>query len=262
MKISKALDYKEILGLRTDDPATQDPTYSRWWELLASCPLFISYPRTGSHWINAVMEMFFERPRLPESRVTFLDPKRDDWAWFHDHDTIAWDKLHIKNTNDHGKNNVLYLYRNPIDTVFSWIVYNFNNGQSLKILPTDRLDNLVTAVSQQYRDHLNKWLIETPAKVVLRYENFKKDPIEEFSKINNEWYGQGKLKARYDRELAKACFDVATPAALSERRTEPNTLSDFMLTDEYAQDRSDFTKKYGDVINSIVITEELKEFFE
>ena len=35
-----------------------------------------------------------------------------------------------------------------------------------------------------------------------------------------------------------------------------------MLTDEYKKDRSVFAEKYSDLINSIVITEDLKEFFE
>lgn len=265
MKILSDLDYKEILGLRSDNPVTDDEAYnlgwnySLGWETITEIPLFISYPRTGSHWINAVMELYFDKPRLPPIRATFLDPSRSDWGWFHDHDTISWDTLYIKSKCPLG---VLYLYRNPVDTVFSWIIYNFNNGQSLKKLPIDRLTNLVTAVSQQYRDHLNKWLIETPAKVFVRYENFKKDPVGEFYKIYSYWYGQDNIKIKYDRELAQDCFNMVTLEALSERRTEPNTLSDFMLSGEYKKDRTSFKEQYEDKINSIVITEQLRGFFE
>tara|TARA_R110000824_G_scaffold389160_1_gene585111 strand:+ start:4118 stop:4897 length:780 start_codon:yes stop_codon:yes gene_type:complete len=259
MKISNDLDYKEILGLRRGNPVTDDKDYKFWWEIITKDPLFISYPRTGSHWINAVMELYLDRPRLPPVRATFLDSSRSDWGWFHDHDTIAWDTLHIKSEGPFG---VIYLYRNPVDTVFSWIIYNFNNGQSLKKLPIDRLNNLVTAVSQQYRDHLNKWLIETPAKVSVRYENFRKDPVEEFSKIHSYWYGPDNMENKYNREQAQSCFNMVTQEALSKRRTEPYTLSDFMLTGQYKKDRIAFKEQYEDKINSIVITEQLKEFFE
>jgi len=265
MKNLYNLDYKEVLGLRTDDPKTNDPTYRHWWETLEGMPLFISYPRTGAHWINAVTELYFDVPRLPIRRSTFLDPDRDDWCWFHDHDTIAWDKLHLRNNTQRfqipGK--VLYLYRDPVDTVFSWIVYNFNQGQSLNFMTLERLNDLVVAVSLQYRDHLTKWLVEytslVPRKTVgIRYENFKKDPITEFQKIVEYW----EQSDAYNPELAQSCFDIVTPEALTKRRTEPNTLSDFMLTDEYKKERSAFREKYEDQIYSIVLTAKLKGFFE
>tara|TARA_R110000824_G_scaffold9783_4_gene43263 strand:+ start:2033 stop:2782 length:750 start_codon:yes stop_codon:yes gene_type:complete len=249
------MDYKEILGLRTDDPKMDDETYKYNWDILKQLPLFISYPRTGAHWINAVIELYFDAPRLPQVRATFLDPAREDWTWYHDHDTIAWDKLHIQNSNAHG---VLYLYRNPVDTVFSWVVYNFNNGRSLSLITPTHLDNLVIAISHQYRDHLTKWLIETEKTTCIRYENFKKDPLLEFKKVMKYW----EREQFFDEELAQSCFNVVTPEELSKRKTEPNTLSDFMLTDEYKKDRSCFIEAYKDRINSIVITDDLKRFFE
>src|SRR5438552_2054967 len=77
-------------------------------------PLFISFPRTGAHWINCVMECYFDRPRLRERRVTFLDRSRTDWMWFHDHDM----KLDVRHAD------VLLLYREPVATVFSNLVYD------------------------------------------------------------------------------------------------------------------------------------------
>ena len=48
MKNLYDMDYKEILGLRTDDPRTEDPTYGIWLPVMEQMPLFISYPRTGA----------------------------------------------------------------------------------------------------------------------------------------------------------------------------------------------------------------------
>ena len=67
----------------TGKTPTTDPRIDQY-------PLFISYPRTGSHWINAVMELYFDRPRLRERRTTFMDKSRTDWMWFHDHDPPGW----------------------------------------------------------------------------------------------------------------------------------------------------------------------------
>ena len=271
MKILKDLDYNETLSLRTDDAQENDSTYSFWWKRIHEGPLFISYPRSGAHWINAVMELFFDKPRLPKRRATFLDPDRNDWGWFHDHDTIAFTDLTID--IESLECGALYLYRNPVDVVFSWIIYNFNRGQSLSLLPKKRLEEYIVAVSQQYRDHLIKWLIEAPKKIddklyaAVRYENFKEDRIKEFRKIQAYMTGNT-LDAVMEFtqpeliERMEMCFDIVTPVELSKRRTEWKTLSDFMLTDQYKEERANFTKTYEDVINSIAITEELKEFFE
>ena len=265
MKKLNDLDYRVVLGLRTENPTTEDPTYSSLWENIYNVPLFISYPRTGAHWINAVMELYFDRPRAPARRATFLDPERQDFAWFHDHDTIAFDELYLE--DEKTAFGSLYLYRDPVSVVYSWIIYNFNYGKSLKILQKDRLRELVVAVSEQYRDHLTKWLIDTPAKHHVRYENFKKDPLLEFRKVQAYLLDQSLENViKYTTpdliERLKACFDLVTPVELSKRRTEPRTLSDFMLTDEYKEDRVTFLKTYEEIINSIVITEDLKEFFE
>ena len=82
---------------------TDDPYYSVEKESIQNLPLFMSYPRTGAHWINAVMELYFDKPRLPEVRATYMKPERRDWMWYHDHDIGPVCKLMIEHDN------VLYL---------------------------------------------------------------------------------------------------------------------------------------------------------
>ena len=236
----------EILRLDTHIPKTHG-WYADEWENIEKYPLFISFPRTGAHWINAVMELYFDRPRLPSIRATFLNPTRDDWMWFHDHDTIAYDKLYVENQE------ALYLYRDPIDTVYSYIIYQFNDGKSITSIDSKRLDDLVSACTQHYKNHLHKWL---SAKTVVRYENFKSDRVTEFKKICNHF------GAEFNEKWANKCFAVVTPQALRLRRTEVTTLSAFMLTARYKKERTAFKEQYKDTINSIVLIDELKEFFE
>ena len=238
----------ETLKLDTRIPKTHG-WYENEWQNIETYPLFISFPRTGSHWINAVMELYFDRPRLPHVRATFMDYGRNDYMWFHDHDTIAYDKLHIENSE------ALYLYRDPVDTVFSYLVYEFNNGKSLKT-NQHALEGLVSAAATHYKNHLIKWLITAPAKTVVKNERFKSDPEAEFSLICDHF------GVPFDSERAKQCFDIVTPRALSERKTEENTLSDFMLTEEYKQERGWFRDTYGELINNIVISEKLQEWYD
>ena len=235
----------EILRLDTRIPKTGG-WYANQWEKIKKYPLFISFPRTGAHWINAVMELYFDRPRLPEVRATLIDSTRDDWMWFHDHDTVAYDKLYVENQE------ALYLYRDPIDTVYSYIIYQFSNGKSIKSIDSKRLDDLVSACTQHYKKHLQKWM---SAKTLVRYENFKIDRSSEFKKICDHF------GTEFNEEKVSRCFDLVTPETLSKARTEPTTLSDFMLSEQYKKDRTEFKEQYKDTINSIILTDDLKGFF-
>tara|TARA_R110002051_G_scaffold85108_1_gene150361 strand:+ start:70 stop:792 length:723 start_codon:yes stop_codon:yes gene_type:complete len=235
----------EILRLDTRNPKTHG-WYVNEWENIKKYPLFISFPRTGAHWINAVMELYFDRPRLPHRRTTLLDSKRDDWMWFHDHDTIAYDKLYVEDQE------ALYLYRDPIDTVYSYIIYQFNNGKNIASMNSKILGDLVSACSQHYKKHLQKWVL---SKTLIKHENFKIDRSSEFKKICDHF------EVEFDEEKVSCCFDLVTPEVLTELRTEDNALSNFMLSRQYKNDRNAFKEKYGDKINSIVITGDLKEYF-
>jgi len=132
-------------------------------------PIFISYPRTGAHFINYLMEMYFERPRL---RVSHLyGDTRTDYKWFHDHDIQCQNKKDI----------YLYLYRDPIDTIFSYCYYKYEKDQT---------DNNVIETAKEYKKHLLYYLINKniKSKKYIKYENFLKDDkifINEFKKIIN-----------------------------------------------------------------------------
>ena len=71
-------------------------------------PFLVSFPRTGSHWLRMMMELYFEMPSL---KLIFSEEFKQAKAFtcYHRHDEdlqLEW-------------GNVLYLYRNPVPTVFS-----------------------------------------------------------------------------------------------------------------------------------------------
>ena len=69
-------------------------------------PYLVSFPRTGSHWLRMVMERYFGRPSLVR---VFYYPERNDFLTLHTHDLEL----------DVQRRNVIYLYRDPVETVFS-----------------------------------------------------------------------------------------------------------------------------------------------
>lgn len=207
-------------------------------------PLFISYPRTGCHWINCVMELYFDRPRLREKRFTFLDKSRNDWMWFHDHD--IWCKL-----KPHP--DVLYMYRDPVDTVFSFLMYQqFERHKQYELQYSD---TRVRAELDLYINHLKKYLVtpNTCARTHVRHENFKSDPASEFRKVVDHFSDE------WDEDRCLECFEQVTKDKIA--RVNKPAMNKFMLGKRYRKLRRDFRGKWGDRFDERVNNEGLVDFF-
>ena len=100
-------------------------------------PWLISFPRTGSHWLRMIMELYFEKPSL--MRFFYYKDARD-FTCYHRHDV----ELSIE-----GCRSVIYLYRNPRDTVYSLVRYHRENARNI---------TRVRYWAQLYGKHLSKWL--------------------------------------------------------------------------------------------------------
>src|SRR5664280_1077746 len=70
----------------------------------------VSFPRTGSHWLRMIMELYFKKPSLVR---IFYFKDAQEFTCYHRHD----EELDIE------RRNVLYLYRNPVDTIYSQLGY-------------------------------------------------------------------------------------------------------------------------------------------
>lgn len=203
-------------------------------------PLFVSYPRTGSHWINSAMELYFDRPRLREQRITFLDASRADYAWFHDHD------LSLKIVHD----NTMYMYRNPVDVLYSY---------SLAELGEVNRDFIVWH-TQNIKNHYIKYLLSNKrAQTVVKYENFLMDFKKEFSKII-DFFGYAYDSDRIDW-VAKTVTKESL-AAKGQAAKNQQYIGSQLLNQAYIESREVFREKYQDYIERHVIIDELKPFFE
>ena len=127
-------------------------------------PFLISFPRTGSHWLRIILEIYTERPLLTRS---FLPHKNRKFLLHHTHDL----QLNVK------RKRVIYLYRNPLDVIYSQLLY-----YGWEFTQKDQL----VFWTQQYAAHLCWWLINedyTTAKLIVSYEDLKNSPISSLIKI-------------------------------------------------------------------------------
>ena len=127
-------------------------------------PFLVSFPRTGSHWLRMLMELYFERPSLTRS---FYYHNRRDYLTLHTHDL----DLSVQRTN------VIYLYRDPVETIYSQLQYHRENT-------SDRAR--ISYWSTLYGLHLDKWLHTESfiqKKTVLRYDRLKANLAEEFGRL-------------------------------------------------------------------------------
>ena len=221
--------------------------------LRARLPAFITYPRVGSQWLEAVMEKYFDRPCLRERRATLIDPDRDDWLFFHDHDRDF--KLRHDNT--------LYLYRSPVETVYSYLVYHFKHTRRKSWWGRwrQRNDKAVTrekviATSNDYRTHLEKWLLSGQrARTVVRYELLQKRPLEEFARICDFF------ALPFDAARVTATLEEASRKKMVEIAVKKSALDESLLSDDYRSARADFGRDYGDLVRQTVITPALAPHF-
>ncbi len=126
----------------------------------------VSFPRTGSHWLRMLMELYFGRPTL--TRKFFLLDSEDYMA-YHTHD------------RDVDRKNVVYLWRDPVDTVYSQIIYK---GEAVNDI--DRIEFW----SDSYGKHLDRWLVTetcTEKKLVLRYEELVHDATDVLQKVSEHF---------------------------------------------------------------------------
>jgi hypothetical protein len=197
------------------------------------------------------MELYFDRPRLREGRPTFLDSSRKDWMWFHDHD---WDL-------DVDLNGILYLYRDPVDTIFSLLNHQINSsrnkwffGNRKKVYQNFKqheIDNLC----RTYRLNIDKWLAPGRAKTILSYEKFTKNYTAEFSQICAHF------DQPLDEERCKKAFLTVTKESLIKITGDTPGAGSHMLKEDYAKQRSCFQEQWSEHILKACIPKNKESFF-
>ncbi len=216
---------------RTVQRHLQDPSF----------PLLVSFPRTGSHQLRLLMELYFETPSLPR---IFHFKKSDRFTCCHVHDLMPPDR-----PAGLERKRVIYLYRDPVPTVHSILRYYEEDPSDLT-----RVDHWSTV----YRDHLRKWLLNesfTEEKLCILYESLQNDPWAPFQRLC-DFFG-----ARKEEDRLKALFHKITHEQVSKRTNDtPAIVGD---RKERYEERERFRKEAGDTIRKRVFGDvpDLRPFF-
>jgi len=200
-------------------------------------PFLISFPRTGSHWLRMLMELYFERPSLVR---VFYYPDRKDYLTLCTHDL----DLEV------NRKNVIYLYRNPVDTIFSQLSY-----QRESIDDTER----IIYWSELYGRHLAKWLyLEeiTSKKTILNYSKMQQDLNQEFKKITDH-FGMPFDETRFKRVALQVTKEEVRKKTADDKQV-------IQLGNTYDETRKKFKKEFGNMVWESIIEERpyLINFFD
>ena len=188
-------------------------------------PYLVSFSRTGSHWLRMIMELYFEKPSLIRA---FYFKHAKDFTCFHTHDM----DLQLR------RQNVIYLYRNPVETIYSQLRY-------YKEDPDDAEKR--QHWTDLYARHLAKWLVYddfTKKKTVLTYEGMRSDMAKEFAKVCHH-FGRELDTPRLEHVLKQVSKDELKRKTAHDKQV-------VNLNEEYQLSRVAFTDKYsGQIIEEI-----------
>ena len=187
-------------------------------------PFLISFPRTGSHWLRIILEIYTKKPILPRSQLLHLN---SHFLLIYDHDFVLSRK----------PESVIFLYReNPVDVVFSALNYFSQN------LTNIRLIDFWTCC---YAHHLSYWLNEdvSKKKTIIVYEKLQSDFTGEFRKVCEH------LNLDFDPIKLQDAIEKGTKVKISQQnKFDPNVIND---TPDYELRRKEFEATMGKRIREI-----------
>lgn len=174
-------------------------------------PRLVSYPRTGSHWFRVMMEKYTGQPSLMRS---FYDPTPEKVWGFHIHNRVIGEHEPSEGPTKNLKK-VIYLYRNPYDTIFSLLKYERIIPPLWKGAPSQLMSEKVALYAKEYKAHLDRWLTDNDDIeniIYLKYENLKSDrAADEFKKaiefLDFEW-DEAKFHVVYNSTNKKSVKDL------------------------------------------------------
>lgn len=200
-------------------------------------PFLVSFPRTGSHWLRMLMEIYFERPSLVR---VFYYPERIDYLTLHTHDLDL----------DVERKRVIYLYRDPVNTIFSQLNYYQDDIYDEK---------RIVYWADLYGRHLNKWLLRdglSGGRVLIRYEMLKQDIQIEFSKIATFF------DEKLDSARLQAAVERVTKHEVKKKTSDDQQVIN--LAPDYEKQRENFgQQKSGLIWNTLLLNRyHLLDYFD
>lgn len=184
----------------------------------------VSYPRTGSHWLRMILEQYLNKYCLPTSFYN----NTEFWG-YHLHDRIV-------GRGDEGVvagfDKVIYLYRNPVDTIYSQLRYH-------------RIDihdsSYVDMISHEYYNHLDRWIYnndDCKEIVFLTYEDIKNNFHDTIKKVLTF------LDCEYDKDSLQLIFNRLSLENAKNSIQDKNVIDKGHFNGEYEYSKDKFIKLY------------------
>ena len=137
------------------------------YKLNPNNPYLISYPRCGSHYLRLFLEEYVRKPTLPSH---ILHHTNKEYFLYHDHGANP----------RFIYNNYIYLYRDPVDAIYSYLIYNNTNTKDKKT---------INRFAIHFAWSLSKYCIDDNSSqnkaLIVKYENLLNKPTKTFSKVLN-----------------------------------------------------------------------------
>lgn len=201
---------------------------------LKTLPLFVSIPRSGCNWLQAVMELYFDRHRAGKGATnpSWLESKFENPMWMHTHDNFGNKGEGAFTTNYPA----IFLWRDPVDTIYSLM--------KLQKLPP-QATHIMDMKCQSFARLFKKWT-KAENVLVLKYDDVVKNPMEEMKRIS-EWHN-----VSFDEKRAKWAFDLVGDKKKTNEKngSAPHFKNKESGTQAYETAREEFRSRWGPAIYS------------
>ena len=170
-----------------------------------------------------IMELYFEKPSLVRA---FYFKDATDFTCYHTHDMDS----------ELRRENVIYLYRNAVETVYSQLGYYKESPDNQE--KRQHWTNL-------YARHLAKWLVHddfTRKKTVITYEGMKSNMADEFFKVCRHF------DEELDLRKLESILKKVSKGELKKKTSHDQQVVN--LSVEYNTSREKFADKYSENIYS------------
>jgi hypothetical protein len=211
-------------------------------------PLLVSYPRSGSRWINALAEVYFDRARAPAQQggISWVERREGEpFMWHHVHDKVLTIPESLAPCGD------LFLFRNPTHCLFS--LWKVEADYKWKVE-----NSSIETEAAAYLGLFEKWI--SRARTVLVYEKAVEDPAG-CLRLMSEHFGLPWNGSRAELAI-HTCTKEAVMSKLQTLGVYDIYHNSSVLSDEYAQERESFYRENNQQILSWVLTDKTTPYLQ
>jgi len=199
---------------------------------------YVGFPRSGSHWIRLVLEDYTDGK---SSLSNFLAVKNETVQKLYQRAR----KEEFKGTHDidlkFKHENVIYLFRNPVDCIYSYLIYENLPLTEKEVLNAFKL----------WSDNINKWCFKetfTKNKTIICYKELQNNFEKEFSKILKS------LNIPINKEKIKKSLIKFNKSKIKSVIHDKKVIN---LSNDYESNRLKFKEKFGKLIISQMTEEQI-----